>query len=214
MKTPVHPKLYWLMMEVPNIFFTALMMWEINLKWTDERILIVSMFWLHYFLRIVVFTSLLRGGTPNPLGELWSAALFTAVNGTVQVAWHMYYTVYPPGYMYSVQFMLGVAIFFLGMLINHHSDSILRNLRKDDNDRGHYIPRGGLFEYVSGANYFGEILEWFGYAVAAGTIPAFFFFVSTAVVTGLRAILHHKWYQAKFEDEYPKDRTVVIPFIF
>ncbi len=33
------------------------------------------------------------------------------------------------------------------------------------------IIQGGMFEYVSGANFFGEILEWTGFAIAAWTLP-------------------------------------------
>jgi len=33
------------------------------------------------------------------------------------------------------------------------------------------IPRGMLFDFISGANYAGEILEWWGLAIATGGIP-------------------------------------------
>lgn len=54
-----------------------------------------------------------------------------------------------------------------GLLVNLHSDAILRRLRRLPGD-GYKIPRGGMFEYVSGANFFGECVEWTGYAVATG----------------------------------------------
>jgi 3-oxo-5-alpha-steroid 4-dehydrogenase 1 len=55
-----------------------------------------------------------------------------------------------------------------GMWINIQSDGILRNLRKPG-ETGYKIPRGGLFRYVSGANFLGEIVEWSGFAIAAGS---------------------------------------------
>lgn len=51
---------------------------------------------------------------------------------------------------------------------------------------------GGLFEYVSGANYFGEIVEWFGYAVATWSFPALSFAVFSLCFIGPRAYYHHR----------------------
>ncbi|VDK86427.1 unnamed protein product [Litomosoides sigmodontis] len=97
------------------------------------------------------------------------------------------------------------------MVINITSDSILRNLRK--NGKSDYkIPYGGLFEYVSGANFFGECIEWAGYALLTRTLPAFAFAFFTLCNLAPRAYQHHRWYQQKF-DKYPKDRKAFIPFV-
>ena len=58
--------------------------------------------------------------------------------------------------------LAGVAMFLCGVWINTQADGILRSLRDASvaDDRGYKIPRGGMFEYVSGANFFGEIVEW------------------------------------------------------
>jgi 3-oxo-5-alpha-steroid 4-dehydrogenase len=66
---------------------------------------------------------------------------------------------------------------------------------------------------VSGANYFGEIVEWCGYALAAQSLPATAFAVFTFANTAPRAWRHHQWYQEKFDD-YPKNRWAVIPFLW
>ena len=50
------------------------------------------------------------------------------------------------------RFLLGVGIFLLGLATNIHSDYILINLRKPG-ETGYKIPTGGMFEYVSAANY-------------------------------------------------------------
>ncbi|XP_052439615.1 3-oxo-5-alpha-steroid 4-dehydrogenase 1 isoform X2 [Carassius gibelio] len=72
---------------------------------------------------------------------------------------------------------------------------------------------GGLFEYVSGANFFGEIVEWSGFALAAHSVHSAAFALFTLIVLCNRGVAHHKWYLTKFED-YPKSRKALIPFVF
>ena len=49
-------------------------------------------------------------------------------------------------------------IVFAGMFTNIQSDHIIRHLRRPG-DTGHYLPKGGMFRYVTSANYFGEIVR-------------------------------------------------------
>lgn len=77
------------------------------------------------------------------------------------------------------------------MFINVQADSILRNSRRQG-ETGYKIPRGGAFEYVSGANFFGEIVEWFGYAFFANTLTAWAFCLFTMANTIPRALEHHR----------------------
>lgn len=56
-----------------------------------------------------------------------------------------------------------------------------------------YGSLGGMFEYVSGANFFGEIVEWLGFAVANGSLPAYSFFFFTLCNIGPRAVHHHRY---------------------
>jgi 3-oxo-5-alpha-steroid 4-dehydrogenase 1 len=77
-----------------------------------------------------------------------------------------------------------------------------------------------MFEFVSGANFLGEILEWAGFALAAGgQLPALAFAVFTALNIGPRALQHHKDYQRRFSGEskdkpaYPPHRKALIPFV-
>uniref|UniRef100_A0A5F9DFC2 Steroid 5 alpha-reductase 1 n=1 Tax=Oryctolagus cuniculus TaxID=9986 RepID=A0A5F9DFC2_RABIT len=106
----------------------------------------------------------------------------------------------------------GFALWFLGLLINIHSDHILRNLRRPG-ETGYKIPRGGLFEFVTAANYFGEITEWCGFALASWSLQGSAFAMFTFCVLLTRAEQHHQWYLEKFED-YPKFRKILIPFLF
>ncbi len=78
---------------------------------------------------------------------------------------------------------------------------------------GYKIPRGGAFEWVSGANYFGEIVEWGGFAAAAWSLPTAAFAIFTFCNIGPRAWHHHLWYRKRFDD-YPCNRRAVIPFVW
>ena len=70
-----------------------------------------------------------------------------------------------------------------------------------------------MFEYVSGANFFGEIVEWAGFALAAGSWPAAAFALFTFFNTAPRGYQHHLWYINRFKD-YPPSRKAVIPFLW
>ncbi|PAV68818.1 hypothetical protein WR25_03543 [Diploscapter pachys] len=107
--------------------------------------------------------------------------------------------------------LFALAIFLLGATINIHSDYLLRNLRKPG-EIEHKIPRGGMFEYVSGANFFGEIVEWFGYFLFTRTLAGFALFFFSASNLGPRAFHHHKDYLKKFPN-YPKNRRALIPYL-
>ncbi len=52
--------------------------------------------------------------------------------------------------------------------------------------------KGGLFEYVSGANYFSESVEWTGYAIACWSWPGLVMVAFTIMCVGSRALQHHR----------------------
>lgn len=52
---------------------------------------------------------------------------------------------------------------------------------------------GFLFEYVSGANFLGEIVEWIGFSVACFNVPSVAFAVFTLCNIGPRALHHHRY---------------------
>lgn len=84
--------------------------------------------------------------------------------------------------------LLSALLFLYGMYVNISSDYALLRLRRQvgtlqskshdvANDEGKYfIPRGGWFDSISCPNFFGEILEWTGYAALLWT--------STALIDG------------------------------
>ena len=77
---------------------------------------------------------------------------------------------------------------------------------------GYEIPRGWLYRYISCPNYFGEIVEWIGWAVAIWSLAGASFAVFTIANLAPRAISHHRWYHEKFPD-YPPERKALVPFV-
>jgi 3-oxo-5-alpha-steroid 4-dehydrogenase 1 len=107
-----------------------------------------------------------------------------------------------------------VVIFFAGMAINIQSDRIIRLLRRPG-DTAHYIPRGGMYRYVSSANYFGELVEWIGFAVLtwswAGAVFALWTFANLAP----RARAINRRYAQEFGDEFKKLKLKnILPYIY
>ena len=140
------------------------------------------------------------------------AFAFCLINGYIQASYHLApCTVRDVSWLYDPRFLIGAVIFVVGMAINWHSDAILRSLRADGSS-GYKIPHGGLFEYVSGANYFGECVEWIGYALLSWDLAGLSFAFFTIANIGPRALQHHKWYIQTFKDEYPA-RKALIPFV-
>ncbi|NWW09164.1 S5A2 dehydrogenase, partial [Oreocharis arfaki] len=151
-------------------------------------------------------------GRPFPLQLLFFGMLFCIYNGFLQGYYLIYCAEYPNDWCTDIRFTSGLLLFLLGMGINIHSDLLLRQLRKPG-EVTYKIPQGGLFTYVSGANYFGEIVEWFGFAIATWSLPAFAFAFFTLCCIGPRAYHHHRYYLKTFTD-YPKSRKALIPFVF
>ncbi|KAL1525728.1 hypothetical protein AB1Y20_020572 [Prymnesium parvum] len=133
--------------------------------------LLLAMFISHYANRTFVYPFRLRGGSRMPLGLCLLASAFCAFNGFVQGRmWSALVVRTADSLSEKAAFCFGISIWALGLAINVHSDNLLRCLRRPG-ETHHKIPRGGAFEYVSGANYFGEVLEWFGQKAIARLRP-------------------------------------------
>jgi 3-oxo-5-alpha-steroid 4-dehydrogenase 1 len=176
--------------------------------------LLLSLWLLHYTQRTFLFPVLMRGqGGRSPVMTVALAIVFNCLNGIVNgtsLAWlgldPARCAAFPP------RLLVGVAIFLAGFLVNLHADHVLRTLRAPG-ETGYRIPTGGAFRWVSAANYFGELVEWTGFAVAAMTPAAWAFAAFTAANLVPRAWSHHRWYTRTFP-EYPPERRAIIPLIF
>ena len=210
-------RLGWVLMESP-VFVAMCVLWWCSGRRTEAVPLVFfACFQLHYLQRSFVFPLLIRGRGRMPLGIVAMAVVFNLLNALMQGGWIFYVSPegrYPVEWLWSPQFVAGAAMFFGGMWVNIRSDAIIRRLRKPG-DTGHYIPRGGMFRYVSSANYFGELLEWTGFAVMtwswAGAVFAWWTFANLAP----RADAIYKRYEATFGEEFTRlKRKRIIPFIY
>lgn len=214
----VNNKLGWILMEAP-VFFAMLWLWLSSDRRGDTVLVVMALLFLfHYFQRSFVFPFLIKGKSVMPLSVILMGVTFNTLNAYMIGGWLFY--VSPVDYyggvswLMSPMFIVGCVIFFVGMAINWHSDYIIRHLRKPG-DTGHYIPRGGMFRYVTSANYFGEFLEWCGFALltfsAAGAVFALWTFANLAP----RARKLHQRYEREFGDEYKKlNRKYILPYIY
>lgn len=171
-----------------------------------------GMFGAHYVNRSLIFGLRIKDPKPITVSVLGMTAGFCALNGYLQGLTLTAIHAYPASWLKTPQFLIGSLLFYSGMLINITSDNALAQLRKPG-EKGYKIPQGGLFEYVSCANFLGEIVEWAGFALATCSLSGFTFAFTTFANVAPRALHHHKWYLEQFGDAYPKRRRALIPFL-
>ncbi len=207
----------WVLMESP-VFFAMLLFWLLSPRRSDTAPMVMAVYFLfHYFQRSFVFPFRIKGKSRMPLAIVAMGILFNLINAYMIGGWLFYVApdgMYKVSWLWSPLFIIGSAVFFTGMAINWHSDHIIRNLRKPGDTR-HYIPRGGFYRYVTSANYFGEFLEWCGYAILTWSLGGVAFAVWTFANLAPRARKLHERYEQEFGDEYSKlDRRYILPYLY
>jgi len=215
----ISTRLGWFIMELPS----PLLMFILFLNGTTEKnmvhILFLLLWELHYINRTFIFPFRIRGDRKQmTLTVVLMAIFFNLINGYLNGSYLFSISdAYTLHWLVDLRFIMGVLIFLTGYVINQVSDSILRKLRssgKGDGGSGkqYLVPEGFLFERISCPNYFGEILEWLGWAVLTWSPSGFAFFIWTAANLLPRALSHHRWYNQQFS-AYPEKRSAVIPYI-
>ena len=165
---------------------------------------------LHYFNRSIIFPLRKKTDSQCPLLIIFCAIFFNLINGFTNGYYLGNIAQYNYDYFLNINFILGIALLLVGIYINLISDNMLLKIK--NKKEGYKIPYGFLFKHISCPNYFGEILEWIGFAIMTWSIPGLLFALWTIFNLVPRAISTHKWYELKF-DNYPKERKAIIPYI-
>ena len=201
----------WILMETPALY----VMWLFYFFYADftNIVLIIFLFvWsIHYTNRSIIWPFLIDKNGSMPLIVALLAFMFNIFNASFHGYWFFFMdNQYNVSWLLSSNFLIGLSIFISGMIINIHSDRILLDISKEK--KGYQIPHGGFYRWVSSPNYFGEIIEWIGWAIMTWSLSGFVFALWTTFNLLPRALKHHSWYKDKFNN-YPKDRKAIIPKI-
>jgi hypothetical protein len=202
----------WVLMESPAVvLFTVIFLAGEHAVGTVP--LVLGALWLfHYVQRTFVFPFRVRTkGKRMALVIVAMAFLFNTLNAYVVARWISHFGTYAASWLHDPRFIAGVLLFAAGFAINQHTDNVLIHLRAPG-ETGYKIPRGGLFDYVASPNYLGEMIEWFGFALATWSLAGLAFALFTAANIGPRAFANLRWYRSTFPD-YPAERRALIPFV-
>lgn len=207
----------WMLMEAP-VFLIMWFIWLCSpLQWHLPQLVLFSLFEIHYFQRSFLFPWMMTGRSQMPIAIMLMGITFNVFNGLMQGA-GLYWFPNPDfsegaSYLLRWNSVLGIFLFIIGIIINWHSDHVIRKLRKPGDTR-HYLPKKGMYRYVTSANYLGELMEWVGFAFAANTLVAWVFPIWTAANLVPRAHAINKRYKEEFGEEAVGKRKRIIPYLY
>lgn len=210
-----------------------------SLPWQNK--VLAALFVIHYSYRAILFPFLQPSMSPLHI-LIWLFGLsFQVVNGTMIGAWLSAYGPLTQSdwsaqlHFGTMQFVLGILVFYIGLAANYYHDDELREIRRREIARQHRlqaaaasgkpksaaekhyeIPTGGLFKIMLYPHYFVEWIEWTGFWIAAGfgCVPARCFLVNEIAAMLPRAVKGKKWYEEKFGREKIAKKWAVIPGVW
>ena len=206
-------RLGWIVMESPAVIFFAYVYVQGDHRAGLAPLALAGFWQFHYIHRTFIFPFLMRiSGRKMVLVIPLLALAFNFINAWTNARWISHLGNYDDTWLRDPRFVSGAALFLAGWWINVRSDSLLFRLR-GPGETGYRIPSGGLHERVASPNYFGEIIEWIGFALMSWSPAALAFAFYTVANLAPRARAHHVWYRKRFPD-YPPGRKALIPYIW
>ncbi len=218
----IRSNLGWFIMECP-VFFSMLVLYFISFATGVKPFNVVTcvmfvFFEFHYFQRSFIFPLLMKGQSKMPISIIITGAVFNTFNAIMQGGWLFFFCpedAYPISWFWSPQFIIGTLVFLFGMVVNIYADRVIRNLRSDVTDNNYYLPKGWMFNKISSANYFGEIVEWVGFAILTWSIPGFVFVLWSFSNIVPRSKAVYARYTQFFGEEFTSlKRYKIFPYIY
>ena len=148
---PIPNRIGWVLMECP-VFIAMTVLWLLSDRtWEAAPLALLILFQGHYLQRAFIFPLLIRGNSKMPAGIVGMGMLFNTLNALMQGGWIFYISPadYYEGWFSKPYFYIGAALFVAGMVINLHSDYIIRHLRKPGDTRSW---AGAVFAWWTFAN--------------------------------------------------------------
>jgi protein-S-isoprenylcysteine O-methyltransferase Ste14 len=205
-------KVGWIVMESPAVLVFAAIYLQGDHRVELVPLCLLAMWQAHYINRTYIFPFRMRSeGKTMPAAVAGLAVVFNVLNAYINARWISHLGQYAPSWLLDPRFLVGLVLFVVGYRINREADRTLFALRQPG-ETGYKIPEGGLYRVISCPNYFGEIVMWIGFAVAAWSLAAVAFVAYSAANLGPRALANHRWYREKFPN-YPSERRAIIPFV-
>lgn len=204
----------WMIMESPSALLFAVY-FAIGAAPRSLTLILFFIMWeAHYIHRAFIYPLTIRDRNKiMPISVMLLAFAFNLGNSYINGRY--LFTLsggYPDSWLLDPRFIIGALLFVSGYIINRWADTVLRGLRRPG-ETGYRIPYGGLFRWISCPNYFGEIVEWVGWAIATWSLPGLAFAIWTIANLAPRAHSHHAWYHAHFAD-YPPERKALLPGVW
>lgn len=214
---PVNNKIGWVVMEAP-VFVMMIVLWLTSNRVTDVYEAGFSAVFPDSLFSAVVCFSV-------PIAGQWLHSYFGGSNGRgFQSA-----ECRDAGRLDFSRFACGLLSGFVALVTavyhrnsnflcgNGHQSAVGQHHPKPtkNGDNKHYLPKERMFKYVTSANYYGELLEWFGFAVLTWSWTGVVFVVWTFANLAPRAAKIHERYKRDFPEEMKNSNAKrIIPFIY
>lgn len=200
-----NPTYAWYLMELPNIVCSLLFLIRGNV--ISHNILGWYMFTLYAIMRGFVYPRYLVNSNKT---TVWWVVLF----GMIFTSWNSYNQYRSwldpnPNPIVLIR-LLGILLFHVGYITNFVCDYHLTHNKQKF--QRYVLPNLYFFRYISGANYFAELTQWFGYSLALQSGAAWAFYIGSLSNLVPRMYRTHFFYKEKWPLSM-EGRKMWIPFV-